>query len=592
MRSPNTLKTQTSSSIFGGATPKTPEVLKKMGIILTARQSRTLENQGIQIERLDHLGIVSGVIDDLKIVEMIDARITPHERELITTGEAVKGMILNGLGFSNRPLSLTPQFFENTPLTLLFRGGVKAEHFNRFKLGNSLDDIHSYGCDLLFSEIALAVCQQEQVETRFRSLDTTNFSLHGEYLPDTDIQAVEITYGHSKAHRPDLKQVTLELMSSQDGGIPLYTKSWDGNASDNVIFETRARSLIDVFKKSPTPQYLVMDSKAYTKNNAVTLMQLGFITLIPQSLNIAKSLIQQALRFDQDWIAWDENYQYQRVELGHYSMDQRWLIIFSQHAYQQAEHTVNRAQEKRTKAISQQLFHLQAKRFDSPQEAQDALDQLEQKWDYHEIESTTLIPHKKYTKKGKPSPDSPYTLQWQIEANVISSQEKLEQLKKYKACFIVATNIPEKELTDKEVFDGYKKQSCVENGFRFLKDPLFFVSSLFLKKPSRIEGLLTVMTLSLLVYSIAQRRLRQQLQLIEETLPNQIGIPTKTPTLRWVFQMMEGIHCVNINIQGNQHLFVEGLNEIRIKILSLFGESVCKFYQIDPTNSGIPEKYP
>ena len=49
----------------------------------------------------------------------------------------------------------------------------------------------------------------------------------------------------------------------------------------------------------------------------------------------------------------------------------------------------------------------------------------------------------------------------------------------------------------------------LEGSFRFLKDPLFFVSSLFVKKPARIQGLLQVMTVALLVYSVAQRRLRQ-----------------------------------------------------------------------------------
>jgi len=61
----------------------------------------------------------------LKIVEMIDDRIPPDGKERISTGEAIAGMILNGLGFSNRPMSLTPQFFENKPLEILFRPGVQ-----------------------------------------------------------------------------------------------------------------------------------------------------------------------------------------------------------------------------------------------------------------------------------------------------------------------------------------------------------------------------------------------------------------------------------------------------------------------------------
>ncbi|MFK5950379.1 MAG: DUF4277 domain-containing protein [Methylococcales bacterium] len=87
------------------------------------------------MERLDHLGIVAGVIKDLNIVQLIDDRLGTFEGETLSAGETVAGMIINGLGFSNKPLSLTPIFFKNCPLSLLFHEGVKAEDFNRFKLG-------------------------------------------------------------------------------------------------------------------------------------------------------------------------------------------------------------------------------------------------------------------------------------------------------------------------------------------------------------------------------------------------------------------------------------------------------------------------
>src|SRR5881409_881711 len=85
----------------------------------------------VTVERLDHLGLIAEIIKDLGLIGMIDARLVPDEQEVLTPGEAVAGMILNGLGFSNRPLSLTPQFFANKPLDLLFREGVHAELFNR-----------------------------------------------------------------------------------------------------------------------------------------------------------------------------------------------------------------------------------------------------------------------------------------------------------------------------------------------------------------------------------------------------------------------------------------------------------------------------
>jgi transposase len=177
--------------------------------------------ESVRVERIDHLGVIAEVMKELGLIDMIDARLVPDKQEGLTPGEAIAGMILNGLGFANRPLSLTPQFFANTPLGLLFREGVHAELFNRFKLGRTLDEVYTYGCDLLYSEIALAVCAHEGIDLRFNHLDTTSFSLTGEYVPDTDEQAIMITHGYSKDHRPDLKQAVLELMVSQDGGCPL-----------------------------------------------------------------------------------------------------------------------------------------------------------------------------------------------------------------------------------------------------------------------------------------------------------------------------------------------------------------------------------
>jgi transposase len=162
--------------------------------------------ESVSVERLDHLGVVASVIKDLGLIEMIDARLLPHNQEEITLGEAIAGMIVNGLGFANRPLSLTPQFFAHKPLDLLFRPGVRADMFNRFKLGRSLDEVYGYGCDLLLSELALAVCAHEGIAQRFNHLDTTSFALTGAYLPDSDEHAITITHGYSKDHRPDLKQ--------------------------------------------------------------------------------------------------------------------------------------------------------------------------------------------------------------------------------------------------------------------------------------------------------------------------------------------------------------------------------------------------
>ena len=536
--------------------------------------------ESVSVERLDHLGVVASVIKDLRIIEMLDARLGLHDQEEITAGEAVAGMILNGLGFSDRPLTLTPQFFANKPLVLLFREGVDAEMFNRFKLGRSLDEVSSYGCDLLLSELALAVCAQEGIAQRFNHLDTTSFSLTGAYIPDSDEHAIAITYGYAKDHRPDLKQAVLELMVSQDGGVPLLSKSWDGNTSDIEIFQRRAQALLETLKNSPSPRYLVADSKLYHEGNAAHLKSLGFITRIPQTLKVVSQVIRQALEMD-TWQRLDEQTGYQRLELCHFGMEQRWLVVQSQAAAWRAEVTLSKAQKREHEAIEQQLFHLQAQRFETPQLAQEALAALGKKWKYHQVESSHLLAHKRYATKGRPTPKTPIkATEWQLHARVRPDVERLQQAKQYHACFVLGTNIGADELSDAEVIAGYKGQAHAEGGFRFLKDPLFFVSSLFVKKPCRIQGLLMVMTLALLVYSVAQRRLRQALARQNETIPNQINQPTGRPTLRWIFQVLEGIERVRLMVDGQIRDLITGLNEVKIKILRLFGEHVCHVYQL------------
>ena len=538
--------------------------------------------ESLRVERLDHLGLIASVINELRVIEMIDARLVPDAQEEITPGEAMAGMILNGLGFANRPLSLTPQFFANKPLDLLFREGVHAELFNRFKLGRTLDEVSAYGCDLLFSELALAVCVQEGIDQRFNHLDTTSFSLSGDYVPESDEQAIRITYGYSKDHRPDLKQAVLELMVSQDGGVPLVSQSWDGNASDTKIFQERAEALLATFQRSPTPRYLVADSKLYHEDNAANLNQLGFITRIPNTLTLVSQVVTQALNGD-TWERLDDTTRYHRIELCHYGMAQRWLVVSSQAALERAEATVSKACQRESEAIEKQLFHLQAQRFETPEGAKAALVALEQPWKYHQVEVYNLIEHQHYAHPGRPTHTTPITsIDWQIHAQIRADQQQIESHKHHKACFVVGSNIEASQLSDPEVIAAYKGQAQAEGGFRFLKDPLFFVSSLFVKKPCRIQGLLMVMTLALLVYSVTQRRLRHQLARQGETMPNQINQPTARPTLRWVFQLLEGIHRVRVTVPGQVHDLIEGLNEVQIKILRLFGEEVCRLYQISP----------
>ncbi len=243
--------------------------------------------------------------------------------------------------------------------------------------------------------------------------------------------------------------------------------------------------------------------------------------------------------------------------------------------------TLAKSQAREQEKANKQLFHLQAQRFESEDIARKALGEITQKLAYHTLGDVKLTQHVRYAFRGKPRANSAIKgIEWQISGTLAPDDTKLAAKQHHEACFVVGTSIPDTELSDHDVIKGYKGQGAVERGFSFLKSPVFFVSSLFVKKPSRIEGLLMVMTLALLVYSVAQRRMRNQLASLEETLPNQINQPTSRPTLRWIFQCMEGIHGVTLNIGGQVDYIVDGITNLRTKIIRLFGKRVCQIYQI------------
>jgi transposase len=427
----------------------------------------------VTVERLDHLGIIAGVIKDMGLIEMIDARLGLDDQEDITTGEAIAGMILNGLGFSDRPLSLPPQFFANKPVVLLFRDGVSAAHVNRCKLGRRLDKTFSYGCDPLFSEVALAVCPQEGIAQTCTCLDTTRFSLTGASVPETDPQAMASTYGSSKDHRPDLKQAVLELMVAQDGGVPLMRQSWDGNASDTVVFKERCEALLMQCAARETPRYLLADAKLYTEAHAPNWARLPCMTRIPETLTVTQQVIEQAWAWG-EWQPLNETVKYQRVALCHYGMAQRWLVVSSQDAWQRAAQTLAKARAKESAQVHKQLFHLQAQRFPSETDARAALETIAQRWRYQQIAQVALTPHRQSARKGRPTKQTlQRARQWQIHASVLPDPATLTRQQQRKACCVLGPTIPATALTDAEVVAGYKGQSAVERGSACSRTPYF-----------------------------------------------------------------------------------------------------------------------
>lgn len=196
----------------------------------------------------------------------------------------------------------------------------------------------------------------------------------------------------------------------------------------------------------------------------------------------------------------------------------------------------------------------------------------------------TLQEQKQYQHRGRPKKEAPpEQTAWYLVPTLVVDQAQVTALVRKKAAFIVATNIlDEQRLSPEQVIWTYKEQGGVERGFRFLKDPFFLASSVFVKKPERVIALSFIMVLCLLVYRLAEQLLRRQLGATAQTVPNQINQPTTRPTMRWIFQCFEGIDLLHIRMGSRWQTQVVGLKALHQQILRLLGPAYSQFYFFSP----------
>lgn len=527
----------------------------------------------LEVKNLNHLGVISGIIDELGIVEEIDT-LLPSARK-VSHGTMIKALIINAMGFSQQALYITPRFFEECPVEHLIGAGYEASDFNDDSIGRCLDALFAYGLNKIFVRVAHRACEVCGLTEKFYHVDTTNFSVEGSY--EGDLEGVKIRHGHAKDKRFDLKQVALGLITSYQSAIPRYMQSFDGNASDKETLVTMIKNFVNCFKAGEDVGIFVSDSGIYSANNIkAELKAIDWITRVPETINEAKALIDSTQCADLQSSILFSGYAYKVVSSNYGGVAQRWLVVQSDPLAKAVRKTYHGKVEKEIAKASQKIEKKKVHCFKETAELAEWIALMKQQYPLLCFEYT-FKEHEYYVKRGKPSPENLRVAQQISTAAISVNTTALEKIVAQKSRFILTTNALDIEkLSDEQILEAYKSQaSSVEKGFSFLKDPIFFAESFFVKKPSRLEGLLMIMALSLLVYSLAERKLRMALAQDKEEILNQINKPTSKPTLRMVFNLFRGIHWVK-NDQNKQ--FCTNLDTNRKKIIMLFGKSVAKYY--------------
>ena len=346
----------------------------------------------------------------------------------MTCGEAVVAMVLNTLGFVGRPFYLFPEFLATKPVELLIGDGLRAERFNDDVLGRTLDKLYRAGPECIFMQITAKA--HKEYSGRFFHNDTTSISLQGEYAreeDDLDAVPIQITHGHSKDGRPDLKQFVISLVMSDS--LPVFIQTLSGKTSDKSHFRAIVKQYGQSLKEMwGEDKIWVWDSAGYMKETIKGIFKdYKWISRVPETLTDAKELLEHSDMEKMRSTALN-GYRILSTEMEYGGVNQRWVVVFSEKAFTRETKTQEKKIRKERVQVEKQVGHFSHKEFYSAEDAQKAAQELEKAWKYHKISTTEVVTKRKKKDggRGRPRKDEPTLTIYRLKVTFVEDKSAIE----------------------------------------------------------------------------------------------------------------------------------------------------------------------
>lgn len=532
-------------------------------------------------QELHYYGVVSGISEKINLVEEINRMTQSNPQKKVSTGQSVLAMMLNGMGLTmSKPLYLVEDFFRTKPVELLVGKGIKAEDLNDDTLGRALDEISSCGSSRIFSTIALKAAIIYNISIEFLHGDTSNVQVYGDYEDGSDLLA----FGYPKQGRSDLKQFLLSLISTYDGAVPLFAGAIRGNTSDTKHFKDLIKLIEENIKDSSDDHYFILDSAVYCKENLKAINKVFLITRVPERISAAKEL-KEAYATSLNRLKGDEDYKFAEVCSVYSGIPQRWVVVYSRVAHDRAKKTIAALVKKENEELQKTLKKISKRLFSCPIDAQNVVAECVKQYKFHKVNIAQVLQTDKCTCTGRPAKNAAKNTFYTIETKIEELSEHIKKQIILDGMFVLATTqLNEKKLPTKEVLSHYKGQSkAVENRFNLFKNSTCIASKVYLKNEKRIEALVMILCLCLLIYALAENKLRKTLVTKNKTVPNQSKKPTQNPTMRWIFQMLEGVLLVTVEIDGQINRQISNLRNVMPDILEILGKECMSKYLLQPS---------
>lgn len=530
----------------------------------------------IDVEHIDHMGIIAAIVKKYKLVKIID-KLIPKEsnNQGISHGQAILALLYMGYGISGKALYLVQEFFRESSISDLFGPDITLKDLTDDALLSALDAIFKYGVMNFFQDVAFKILVDHNLLGKFAYMDTTSHSFNRKKKRNNG--SINITHGHSKNHRDDLPQL-VQLLVTTNNALPFWHEAHSGNKNDRVIFQD-ALIKMEKYLSLIAPDHrftYVADSSLYSKkfllNDKIDGM---WITRIPETIREAKRILWYHSNSAQEWTIIDKDYKFREYSSNYGGHKQRWILVRCRKSKYKEIKTFQKKLDNEEILIRKNIKALNKRIYTSKEDVKFEIRKLRE---YHPFftfhyELTGIYDTEVITRNSR-------RIGFSLDLSYSRNQEKINCKMNTKGKFILATNnLNTAKLSSVEVINAYrKKNGQIEGCFRLMKDSTFKMAKSFLTRVDRIEAMMAIVSFTVFIYNLGQKLLREELEKKNKTVPNQQGQQISNPTLKWAMQLLSQIVKVIVKVDGRTYTVVKGIGTTEKTIINCFGKSARNIY--------------
>ena len=463
---------------------------------------------------------------------------------------------------------------------------------NDDRVGRALDKLFAADVHSLVLNVATHAVKEFGLRLDELHNDSTTVSFFGAYLDAALEQrvlgrrTVAITFGYSKDHRPDLKQLLFMLTVTADGGVPLHFRVASGNVTDDTTHRDTWNLLCQLTGRRDF--LYVADSKLATRDNMAYLNQHQgrFITVLPKTRGEDAAFRAAISAGHVSWRPLWEKTDEDGEMIDVYSVSDRpvgtaegYRLVWY-HSRRKAElDAIARAGriERAVKGLAELQDKLRSARSRYRQESKvaEAVAKIlascgAEAWIATEIEARESETFHQ-AGRGRPGMDTQYVrkVRTRLDLDYRIDDARVGEDAKSDGVFPLITNVV--DISELELLKTYKRQPTIEKRFSQLKSD-FEVAPMYLKSVHRIQALLAVYFFALLVEALMERELRDAMSRkgIESLPLYPEGRACKRPTTRRVLDLFESVqrHTLSRDKHSTE-IFITDLTRVQRRLLNL-----------------------